>query len=87
MGQEAESAIRRRDFADFQVNDGLLAAAPKHARILHCLPAIRGEEITDSVIDGPTSDIIAQAGNRMHGQKALMVWLMNRAWIEENVDG
>lgn len=87
MGQEAESAIRRRDFADFQVNETLMAAAPSHARVLHCLPAIRGEEITDGVLDGPHSDIIAQAGNRMHGQKALMVWLLNPAWIEANVDG
>lgn len=85
MGQEAESAIRRKAFADYQVNADLMDAAPSHARALHCLPAIRGEEITDDVIDGAQSSIIEQAGNRMHAQKALMVWLLNRPWIDENI--
>ncbi|QDT03576.1 Ornithine carbamoyltransferase [Rubripirellula lacrimiformis] len=85
MGQEAESAIRREAFANYQVNEKLMAAAPSHTRLLHCLPAIRGEEITDAVIDSDQSDVIRQAGNRMHAQKGLMVWLLNRAWIDQNV--
>ena len=62
-----------------------MAAAPSHARVLHCLPAVRGEEITDEVIDSDQSDVIAQAGNRMHAQKGLLVWLLNRTWIDQNV--
>ena len=76
---------RIETFADYQVNGDLMAAAPGHARVLHCLPAVRGEEITDEVIDGPQSDVIAQAGNRMHAQKGLLVWLLNRPWIDANV--
>ncbi|MCM2374066.1 ornithine carbamoyltransferase [Aporhodopirellula aestuarii] len=85
MGQEAESKVRRKAFADYQLNDELMAAAPPTARVLHCLPAVRGEEITDSVIDGPQSDVINQAGNRMHAQKALLVFLLRPEWIVENV--
>jgi len=85
MGQEAEAKIRKEAFAAFQVNSKLLAAAPKHARVLHCLPAVRGEEITDDVMDSPQSDVITQAGNRMHGQKALLVHLLRPEWIEENL--
>ncbi len=85
MGQEAEMAQRRKAFASFQLNGDLMAAAPAHARVLHCLPAVRGEEITDEVIDSNQSDVIAQAGNRMHAQKGLLVWLLNRDWIDENV--
>ncbi|MCO8125484.1 ornithine carbamoyltransferase [Stieleria sp. TO1_6] len=85
MGQEAESIIRREAFADYQLNKTLLAAAPASARVLHCLPAVRGEEITDEVIDGKQSDIIRQAGNRMHAQKGLLVWLLGRDWICKNV--
>jgi ornithine carbamoyltransferase len=85
MGQEAEAAERRVAFAAYQVNRQLMAAAPSHARVLHCLPAIRGEEITDEVIDSPQSDVIIQAGNRMHAQKGLLVWLLNRSWINRNV--
>ena len=85
MGQEAEMAERRRAFSDFQVNSQLMSAAPQHARVLHCLPAVRGEEITDDVIDSDQSDVIVQAGNRMHAQKGLLVWLLNRPWIEQNV--
>ena len=51
MGQEAESKIRRDAFANYQVNEALMKSAPKTARVLHCLPAVRGEEITDAVID------------------------------------
>ncbi len=85
MGQEAEAAVRRKVFADYQVNSALMKAAPKHARILHCLPAVRGQEITDDVIDCDNSDVIQQAGNRMHAQKGLLVWLLNRQWIDDNV--
>ncbi|MEM9646208.1 MAG: ornithine carbamoyltransferase, partial [Planctomycetota bacterium] len=85
MGQESESVQRKKDFSDFQVNEELLRIAPGRARVLHCLPAIRGEEITDAVIDGPQSDIVRQAGNRMHGQKGLMAWMLHREWVEQNV--
>ncbi len=85
MGQEAESATRRKVFAEYQVNRSLMSLAPKHARVLHCLPAVRGQEITDDVIDSDQSDVIAQAGNRMHVQKGLLVWLLNRDWINANV--
>jgi ornithine carbamoyltransferase len=76
MGQEAERDERLRRFADFQVNDVLLAQAPPHARVMHCLPAHRGEEITSAVLDGPQSVVFQQAGNRMHAQKALLQWLL-----------
>jgi len=85
MGQEAETKERRRAFADFQVNQELLDAAPAHARVLHCLPAVRGEEITDEAMDGPRSSVIAQAGNRMHAQKALLVHLLRPQWIIDHV--
>jgi ornithine carbamoyltransferase len=85
MGQESEMAERKQAFAPYQVNADLMGAAPSHARVLHCLPAVRGEEITDDVIDSPQSDVIVQAGNRMHAQKGLLVWMLNRAWIDQNV--
>ncbi len=72
MGQENEKEKRLRKFKDFQINDKLLSKAPKHCKFLHCLPAHRGEEVTDSVIDGPASVVFEQAGNRMHAQKALL---------------
>ena len=75
MGQEAEAERRCRDFAPFQLNNELMAKAPSHCKILHCLPAKRGEEITDEVIDSPNSRVIEQAGNRMHAQKGLLLWL------------
>ena len=76
MGQEAEREERLRTFADFQVNAKLLAAAPKHCKVLHCLPAHRGEEITDEVVDGPQSVVFDEAENRLHAQKALLEWLL-----------
>ena len=76
MGQEAETAKRRREFAAYQVNDGLLKAAPGHVKVMHCLPAHRGEEITNEVLDGPHSVVFPQAGNRMHAQKALLQLMM-----------
>src|SRR6516162_4394460 len=76
MGQEAETAERRRHFTPYQVNEELLGLAPPHARVMHCLPAHRGEEITDGVLDGRQSVVFQQAGNRLHAQKALLKWLM-----------
>ena len=76
MGQEAESSQRRRDFADYQVNASLMALAPAPARFLHCLPAHRGEEVTDEVIDGSQSAVVHQAANRLHLQKGILVWLL-----------
>jgi ornithine carbamoyltransferase len=76
MGQESEREKRKRDFADYQVNAKLMAGAPKDALFLHCLPAHRGEEVTDDVIDSPQSVVVAQAANRMHVQKGILVWLL-----------
>lgn len=75
MGQETEQQRRRLDFAHLQVNDRLLALAPPGARVMHCLPAHRGEEITDSVIDGPQSIVFDQAENRLWVQMALLAEL------------
>jgi ornithine carbamoyltransferase len=75
MGQEAEAEARRREFAAYQVNDRLMAAAGSGAIILHCLPAHYGEEITYEVSRTPNSAIFDQAENRMHAQNALMVLL------------
>jgi ornithine carbamoyltransferase len=76
MGQEAEREERLRRFDGFQVNAKLLAAAPKHCKVLHCLPAHRGEEISDDVMEGPACAAFQQAGNRLHAQKAVMEWLL-----------
>ncbi|HEY3391838.1 MAG TPA: ornithine carbamoyltransferase [Lacipirellulaceae bacterium] len=76
MGQESERDERRRDFAAYQVNGQLMADAPSDALFLHCLPAHRGEEVTDEVIDSPQSVVVAQAANRMHVQKGVLVWLL-----------
>ncbi len=76
MGQEAEAAQRRRDFADYQVNATLMSRAQKGAVFMHCLPAHRGEEVTDDVIDGPQSAVLQQAANRMHVQKGILAWLL-----------
>jgi ornithine carbamoyltransferase len=76
MGQEAEHEQRLKHFAAFQVNEALLQLAPAHTRVMHCLPAHRGEEVTDAVLDGPRSVVFQQAGNRMHAQKALLKWLL-----------
>jgi ornithine carbamoyltransferase len=76
MGQEAEKAERRKAFASYQVNEALMEHAPSTAAFLHCLPAHRGEEVTDGVIDSAQSAVIQQAGNRMHVQKGLLAWLL-----------
>jgi len=76
MGQEAEKEQRKQDFAPYQVNGKLMASAPSDAIFLHCLPAHRGEEVTDEVIDSPNSVVVEQAGNRMHVQKGILAWLL-----------
>jgi len=76
MGQEAESAKRKRAFAPYQVNKKLLALAKPDAIFLHCLPAKRGEEVTDEVMESPQSAVFDQAENRLHAQKALLVMLL-----------
>jgi len=76
MGQESEHEERLRRFAGFQVNQALLNLAPAHARLMHCLPAHRGEEVTADVIDGERSVVFQEAGNRMHVQKALLQLLL-----------
>ena len=75
MGQEAERELRRRVFARYQVNAELLAIAPD-AWVMHCLPAHRGEEITDDVLDGPRAVALDQAENRLHSQKAILEELL-----------
>ena len=77
MGQEDEADERRAVFAPYQVNDELLRAAGPRALVLHCLPAHRGEEITDEVLDGPRCIAYDQAENRLHAQKALLVELLS----------
>ena len=74
MGQEAERQTRRKEFAEYQVNAAVMRAAPD-AVFMHCLPAHRGEEVTDEVIDGPRSVVFEQAGNRLYAQMALMAAL------------
>jgi ornithine carbamoyltransferase len=76
MGQEQEVGVRRETFRPYQVNDALLARASRNVIVLHCLPAHRGEEITDEVMDGPHSAVFDQAENRLHSQKALLEFLL-----------
>jgi ornithine carbamoyltransferase len=78
MGQEAEQAKRREAFKAFQVNDDLLKLAPAHAKVMHCLPAHRGEEITNDVLESERSVVFQQAGNRLHTQKAILEWLLGK---------
>ncbi len=77
MGQESDGRDRLGPFRPYQVNTKLLAAAAPDAIVLHCLPAHRGEEITDEVLDGPRSAVFDQAENRLHAQKALLAWLLD----------
>jgi ornithine carbamoyltransferase len=78
MGQENDGLDRVRPFRPFQVNTALLGRAADDAVVLHCLPAHRGDEITDEVIDGPQSAVFDEAENRLHAQKAMLVWLLER---------
>lgn len=77
MGQENEKEKRRQEFAGFEVNAALVAAAPKHVKIMHCLPAYRGFEISDEVTESPNSIIFDEAENRLHFQRALLRKLMS----------
>jgi ornithine carbamoyltransferase len=84
MGQEQEKEIRKRKFKGYQVDSALLKKAKKGALVMHCLPAHRGEEISSEVFEGPQSVVFDQAENRLHGQKAILEWLLKkpkrRAW-------
>jgi ornithine carbamoyltransferase len=77
MGQEEESEMRVKRFSKFQVNEDLMAKAAENAIFLHCLPAVRGLEVTDGVIDGPQSAVFHQSDNRLHAQKALMSLILD----------
>lgn len=75
MGQERDAGKRRRAFRDYQVNERLVKLAAPDVLVMHCLPAHRGHEITDGVLDGPHSIVLEQAENRLHVQKGILVWL------------
>jgi ornithine carbamoyltransferase len=76
MGFEQEKEARAKAFAPYQVNAKLMSQAQRGAFFMHCLPAHRGEEVTDEVLDGPQSVVVQQAANRMHAQKGLLAWLL-----------
>ncbi|MDX1387829.1 MAG: ornithine carbamoyltransferase, partial [Acidobacteriota bacterium] len=76
MGQESEADTRKKIFAPYQVNEALMARAGEEAVFLHCLPAHRGEEVTDAVADSPQSVIFQQAENRLHVQKAILLLVL-----------
>ena len=78
MGQEAEEEVRKQAFKGFQINSDLLKSAKDDVKVMHCLPAHRGEEITDEVIDGPHSIVYDQAENRLHVEKALLKLLLRK---------
>jgi ornithine carbamoyltransferase len=84
MGQEAEMVQRRRDFAGFQVGAEVMAAAAPDAIFLHCLPAHRGDEASDEVLDGPQSRIWPQAHNRLHSARGLLAWLFRDAAVADD---
>ena len=77
MGQEQEAVKRKKAFRAFQVNDALFAQARPDAVFMHCLPARRGEEVSDGVMESPRSVIFDQAENRLHAQKALLLMLLS----------
>jgi ornithine carbamoyltransferase len=76
MGQEAERVQRTEAFSRYQLNDTLVGFAKPSALLMHCLPAHRGEEITDTVLDGPRSIVLEQSENRLHAQKAVIFELL-----------
>lgn len=78
MGQEGEKAVREKAFASYKVDDKLLSYAKKDCMVLHCLPAHRGEEITEEVLEKHADEIFEEAENRLHAQKAVMVKLMDK---------
>lgn len=78
MGQEDETEARKKIFKGYQVNDAMLALASPGVKFMHCLPAHRGDEVTDSVMDGKHSIVFAQAENRLHIQKAILVTLLSQ---------
>ena len=82
MGQESQAGWRRLAFRDFQIDESLLALAGPEAVLMHCLPAHRGEEVTDAVLDGPQSIVIRQAENRLHAQKGLMAVLVQDSFAQ-----
>lgn len=77
MGDD-DTLARRKSFAPYQVNSALMSKAANHAIFLHCLPAHRGEEVTDEVLDGAQSAVFDEAENRLHTQKAVLLWCLNR---------
>ena len=79
MGQEAEREVRLQALHDYQINSEVLKAARDGAIVMHCLPAHRGEEITEEVLEGPQSVVWDEAENRLHTQKAIMALLMSNA--------
>jgi len=79
MGDEANASERALPFVPFQVNEEAMSIAAKDALFLHCLPAYRGKEVTEGVIDGPQSVVWDEAENRLHAQKALMAWLVENS--------
>jgi ornithine carbamoyltransferase len=79
MGDEEEARHRHRILAPYQVNQGLMAAAASDAIFMHCLPAHRGEEVTDDVMDGPQSRVFDEAENRLHAQKGILAWALGGA--------
>ena len=78
MGQEAETEKRKKIFAAYQINSSLMAAAANNCQLMHCLPAKRGLEVTDDVLDSKQSIVFEQAENRKHLAKGLLVWLMQQ---------
>lgn len=78
MGFEAENEVRMKAFADWCVDAEMMAVADPQALFMHCLPAHRGEEVTDEVIDGPNSVVFDEAENRLHAQKAVLAWCLSR---------
>ena len=76
MGKEAQRNTRHKAFRSYQVNPALLKQAKRGCRVMHCLPAHRGKEITESVLEGPRSIVFDQAENRLHVQKALLKFLL-----------
>ena len=83
MGQESETAARRAIFSSYRVDTRLLALAHPEAIVMHPLPAHRGEEITDEMMDGPQSRVLIQAENRLHVQKAILLTLLGSSMLAE----